>query len=174
MVKQKKTPRETPERLPTLVVSRRPAPLARRGRRERLDVRRSACFSTRASIAAVFATDKRNNNSRWWSVQPSRSSWCARIIDCSISVKFRLWLGASRIPGGLHCRQPDRWTSLTRRSIRLPGVCFGRFATWAGPDGVEPRHHFAAQLDLQRVQAAGELLHRARSDDRRADYWIVQ
>src|SRR5262245_32954638 len=47
-----------------------------------------------------------------------------------------------------------------------PRVRFRCFATWAGPDFVEFLECGFVELDVERAERAGELVHRARTDDR--------
>src|SRR5690242_11186621 len=55
-----------------------------------------------------------------------------------------------------------------------PRVGLGRLAAGPGPDLVEPIGLLVAQLDLERAQAAGQLLERARPDDRRGHHRVAQ
>src|SRR4051812_7014347 len=57
---------------------------------------------------------------------------------------------------------------------RLPGIRLGRFAAGAGEDFVELLHRRGVELDLGGADRAGELLERARSDDRGGDDGVVQ
>src|SRR5581483_12062901 len=56
----------------------------------------------------------------------------------------------------------------------LPGVRLGRLAAGAREDRVELPELLVIQLDLERAQAAVQLLDRARPDDRGGDNRVVQ
>src|SRR5947208_1257739 len=50
-----------------------------------------------------------------------------------------------------------------------PGVGLRRLTPGTGPDAVEARELLGGERDLERPEAPGQLLHRARPDDRRGD-----
>ncbi len=56
----------------------------------------------------------------------------------------------------------------------LPCVCFRGRAAGARPNFVKPLHLLVGQSYFDRTQAAFELLHGARADDRRGDVGVVQ
>ena len=95
------------------------------------------------------------------------------LLRCSVFCAKRKKRSTS-LPKGTNADSADPVNQAISLRTALPGVGLGCLAAGAGPDLVELRQRGIRQLDLERPQAAGQLLDRARPDDRRGDDRVVQ
>ena len=73
------------------------------------------------------------------------------------------------------CQATVYWPTPQTHPLGLsPGVCLWRFATGSGENLIEPLQRFSVKADRRCPRGALQLLHRAGTDNRRADSRIMQ